>query len=133
MKKIIFLLLYIVSCCGCEHDTEIQKFTTGTYYGEKITHYLYMDITFYDTISIKFDGIKYIYTCSNALDYGGGNYFIKNDSLEFNDEYARNALYSWAWILGGMYKYKIIDDSLFLNNMYYGNRTTCRLVKVAEL
>lgn len=133
MKKVIFLLAIIILCYGCAKDnTEISKFVTGTYYGEKVIHYFSTNITTTDTLTIKFDSIKHMYSGSDALDYGKGRYSFKNDSVEFNDELARNALYSWDWILGGMYKYRIIDDSMILNRRYFNRQIIYRLKKITK-
>lgn len=133
MKNIIFLLVSIVFYWGCAKDaTEISKFQAGTYYGTKAINYFSTNINTFDTITIKFDYVKYLYSGSWELDYGKGNYFISNDSIEFNDEYARIALYSWDWILSGKYKFRFVDDSLILCKRYYNQLITCRLTKITE-
>jgi hypothetical protein len=132
MKKIIFILVIILSCYGCTKDnSEISKFATGTYSGEKTIHYLGTNSTFVDTITIKFDISTYSYSGSDALDFGRGNYLIKNNSIEFNDDEARNALYSWEWILGGTHKFQMIDDSLILNQNGSYIQVLCRFKKIA--
>jgi hypothetical protein len=130
--KIIFLLI-IVSCAGCtKHDNGISKFSAGTYYGEKTIQNFSTNNYACDTITIKFESLKYLYSGSWELDYGKGNYFISNDSIEFNDELFRNTMHSWNWILSGKYKFRLIDDSLILSQRYYNQLITCRLTKIAE-
>jgi major membrane immunogen (membrane-anchored lipoprotein) len=132
MKKIIFLLAIILSCYGCQKvDDESSKFTTGTYYGEKTIYYLDTHNKSVDTITIKFVSNTYSYSGSDALDFGRGNYLIKNNSIEFNDDEARNALYSWEWILGGTHKFQMIDDSLILNQNGSYIQVLCRFKKIA--
>ena len=130
--KIIFLLI-IVSCAGCtKDDNGISKFSAGTYYGEKTIQNFSTNNYACDTITIKFESLKYLYSGSWELDYGKGNYFISNDSIEFNDELFRNTMHSWNWILSGKYKFRLIDDSLILSQRYYNQLITCRLTKIAE-
>lgn len=102
----------------------------GTYYGKKAVYYFSTDYCACDTITIKFDNIEYLYSGSSELDFGKGNYFITGDSIQFNDEYARNALYSWDWILFGKYKINLKGDSLILTRKFYNQFITCRLIKV---
>ena len=59
-----------------------------------------------------------------------GNYLIKNNSIEFNDDEARIALYSWEWILGGTHKFRIIGDSLILNQNGSYIQVSCRFKKI---
>ena len=133
MKKIIFILVIILSCYGCtKENSEFSKFVTGTYYGEKTIHYLGTNSTSVDTITIKFDISTYSYSGSDALDFCRGNYLIKNNSIEFNDDEARNALYSWEWILVGTHKLHIIGDSLILNQNGSAIQVSCRLKKITK-
>jgi hypothetical protein len=136
VKKIIFLLVFIVSCYGCTKDNnEISKFKIGTFYGEKIVHYFGTNYDFVDTITIEFESTKYTYSGStfpHPPDFGSGNYLIKNNSIEFNDEVARNALYTWDWILVGMYKFRTIDDSIILNQNNSYIQISCRLKKITK-
>lgn len=130
--KIIFLLI-IVSCWGCtKHETEISKFDIGTYFGERNTYNKATHANRIDTITIDFDTTNYIYAGSYILDSGRGNYFIKNDSIEFNDQVARIALYSWDWILGGMYQLIIIDDGIILSKNYSDIHVSYRLKRVIK-
>lgn len=130
--KIIFLLI-IVSCAGCTKDeNESTKFSAGTYNGEKDIHYFSTNTYTRDTITIKFDGIKYYYSGSWGLDYGKGNYLISTDTIEFNDEYARITLYSWDWILFGKFKFELVDDLLILTKKQHNQLITCRLTKISE-
>jgi major membrane immunogen (membrane-anchored lipoprotein) len=132
MKKILFILVIILSCFGCKKvDNENSKFTTGTYYGEKTIYYSDTHYESLDTITIKFDSNTYSYSGSDALDFGRGNYLIKNNSIEFNDDEARNALYSWEWILGGTHKFRIIGDSLILNQNGSYIQVSCRFKKIS--
>ena len=131
-SNIIFLLI-IVSCAGCTKDhNEILKFSAGTYYGKKTIQNFSTNNYACDTITIKFDSLKYLYSGSWELDYGKGNYFISNYSIEFNDELFRNAMHSWNWILSGKYKFRLIDDSLILSQRHYNQLITCRLTKIAK-
>jgi major membrane immunogen (membrane-anchored lipoprotein) len=130
--KIIFLLIS-VSCAGCtKNDNGISKFSAGTYYGEKTIQNFSTNNYACDTITIKFDGVKYLYSGSWELDYGKGNYFISNDSVEFNDELIRNTMHSWNWILSEKYKFRLIDDSLILSQRHYNQLITCRLTRIAK-
>ena len=136
-KNLIKILVYTIAAVsiisGCTKDeNESTKFSSGTYYGEKGLHYFSTNTYTRDTITIKFDSIKYLYSGSWSLDHGKGNYFISNDSIEFNDELFRNAMHSWNWILSGKYKFTLIDDSLILSQRYYNQLITCRLIKIAE-
>jgi hypothetical protein len=133
MKKIIFILVIILSFYGCKKiDNESPKFATGTYTGEKAIYYLGTNSTSVDTITIKFDSTTYSYSGSGALDYGRGNYLINDNSVEFNDDEARNALYSWEWILGGTHKFQMIGDSLILNQNGSYIQVSCRLIRIAK-
>ena len=85
-----------------------------------------------DTVTIKFDKRTYSYSGSDALDFGRGNYLIKGNSIEFNDDEARNALYSWEWILVGVHKFRLNGDSLVLNQNGSYIQVSCRLIKIAE-
>jgi major membrane immunogen (membrane-anchored lipoprotein) len=130
--KIIFLVI-IVFCVGCtKEDNGISKFSSGNYYGEKTIQNFSTNNFACDTITIKFDSVKYLYSGSWELDYGKGNYFISNDSIEFNDELFRNAMHSWNWILSGKYKFRFIDDSLILSQRHYNQLITCRLTKITK-
>jgi hypothetical protein len=130
MKRILFLLVIIVSSYGCKKDdNEISKFATGSYSGEKTIYYVDTHNKSVDTITIKFDSNTYSYSGSDALDFGRGNYIVKNNSIEFNDDEARNALYSWEWILGGTHKFQMIEDSLILNQNGSYVQVSCRLKK----
>jgi hypothetical protein len=132
MRKIIFFLIIILSCYGCTKDnTEISKFVTGTYFGEKTIYYFDTHYESVDTITIKFDSNTYSYSGSDALDFGRGNYLIISNSIVFNDDEARNALYSWEWILGGTHKFRIIGDSLILNQNGSYIQVSCRFKKIA--
>lgn len=131
--KILIFAVAVTILSGCQKEKiEISKFSAGTYYGEKDIHYFSTNTFIRDTITIKFDSIKYIYSGSHSLDYGKGNYLISDDSIEFNDEYARITLYSWDWILSGKYDVRSSDDSLILSKKYYNQLTTCRLTKITE-
>lgn len=133
MKKIVVLLAIIALCFGCsKDDTEISKFSTGTYTGVKTIYYLGTNNESVDTITIKFDDSTYSYSGSNALDFGRGNYLIKSNSIEFNDAEARNALYSWEWILAGIHKFKSNGDSLNLNQNGSYLKVSCRLKKIGK-
>ena len=133
MKNITFILLIILSCYGCKKDNnEIYKFSTGTYSGEKTIYYSDTHYKSFDTISIKFDNNTYSYSGSDALDFGRGNYLIKNNSIEFNDEEARIALYTWEWILGGTHNFRVIADSLIMNQNGSYVQVTCKLKKIAK-
>jgi hypothetical protein len=70
---------------------------------------------------------------SFALDFGRGNYLLKNNSIDFNDEEARIALYAWEWILGGTHQLRIAGESLILNQNTQNFSVSCRLIKTAEL
>ena len=133
MKKIIIILLIILSCYGCTKEkSEFSKFAIGTYYGEKTIHYLGTNSTSVDTITIKFDSSKYSYSGSDALDFGRGNYRIKSNFIEFNDDEARNALYSWEWILVGAHKFRLNGDSLVLYQDGSYIQVSCRLLKMVK-
>jgi major membrane immunogen (membrane-anchored lipoprotein) len=133
MKKIIFILVIILSCYGCKKDdNETSKFTTGTYSGEKTIYYSDTHYESLDKITIKFDSSTYSYSGSDALDFGRGNYLIKNNSIEFNDDEVRIALYTWDWILGGMHQFRTIGDSLILNQNGSYIQVSCRLKKITK-
>ena len=133
MKRIVFLLAVIALSFGCsKDDNEISKFSTGTYSGVKTIYYLGTHNESADTITIKFDSRTYSYSGSDALDFGRGNYLIKSNSIEFNDDEARNALYSWEWILVGTHKFKLNRDSLDLNQNGSYFKVSCRLIKIGQ-
>jgi major membrane immunogen (membrane-anchored lipoprotein) len=133
MKKIMFILVIILSCFECKKvDDESSKFTTGTYSGEKTIYYSDTHYESHDSITIKFDSNAYSYSGSDALDFGRGNYLIKNNSIKFNDEEGRNDLYSWEWILGGTHKFQMIGDSLILNQNGSYIQVSCRLKKITK-
>jgi hypothetical protein len=133
VKKIIFVLIIILFCYGCtKDDSKTSKFTTGTYSGEKSIYYSGTHYESVDTITIRFDSNTYSYSGSDALDFGRGNYFIRSDSIGFNDDEARVALYTWDWILSGMHKFRTIDDSLILNKNSSYIQISCRLKKITK-
>ena len=133
MKRTIFFLVLILSCYGCtKENSEFSKFATGTYYGEKTIYYLGTYNKSVDTITIKFASSTYSYIGSDALDFGRGNYLIKNNSIEFKDDEARNALYSWEWILVGEHKFRLNGDSLILNKNGSYIQVSLRLMKIAK-
>ena len=133
MKKIIFILVFILSCYGCEKgNNETSIFATGTYSGKKTIYYSDTHYKSIDTIRIKFDNNTYSYSGVDALDFGRGNYLIKNNSIEFNDDEARNALYSWEWILGGSHNFRVVLDSLILNQNGSYIQVSCRLKKMTK-
>jgi hypothetical protein len=133
MKKIIFILVLIVSCSGCKKDNnEIINFKIGTFYGEKAIYYLDTYYESVDTITIKFDSTTYAYSGCDVLDFGRGNYLIKDNSIEFNDQEGRVALYTWDWIITGIYGLRTIDDSLILNQNSSDIRISCRLRKITK-
>jgi hypothetical protein len=113
-------------------NTEISKFDTGTYSGTKTIYYLDTHYQSVDTITIRFDSSTYSYSGSDALDFGRGNYLIKSNSIEFNDNEARNDLYSWEWILVGAHNFRLNGDSLVLNQNGSYIQITCRLIKIAK-
>jgi len=131
MKKLIFLLAFVVVLSGCKKDENgITKFKIGTFHGEKTIYYPSTRYGSVDTITIQFDSTTYSYSSSNALDFGRGNYLIKNNSIEFNDELVRNDLYTWDWIFSGMYNLQITDDSIILNQNKPGLQISCRFKKM---
>ena len=133
MKKIICILVIIVSCYGCKKDNnEIIDFKIGTFYGEKTIYYLDTHYESVDTITIKFDSTIYAYSGSDVLDFGRGNYLIKDNSIEFNDEEARVALYTWDWIITGIYRFRTIDDSIIFNLNSSDIQISCRLKKITK-
>ena len=133
MKKIIFILIIILSCYGCtKENSEFSKFATDTYYGEKTIYYLGTYNKSVDTITIKFNSSTYSYIGSDALDFGRGNYLLKNNSIEFKDDEARNDLYSWEWILVGAHKLRLSGDSLVLNQDGSYIQVSCRLLKIVK-
>jgi hypothetical protein len=133
MKNILIILLIIISCCGCtKENSEFQKFESGTYYGEKTIHYQVTNSSSVDTITIRFENGMYSYSSSDALDFGRGNYLIKSNSIEFNDNEARIALYSWDWILGGIHKFRMAGDSLILNQDGSYINVSCKLSKIVR-
>jgi hypothetical protein len=133
MKKIILLMVIILSCYGCKKvDDENSKSMTGTYSGEKTVYYLYTNYKSADTITINFESNSYSYSGSSALDFGRGNYLMKNNSIILNDDEARIDLYSWEWILTGTHELRIIGDSLFLNQNRSSVQVSYRLKKIKE-
>jgi hypothetical protein len=133
MKEIILFLVIIAFSYGCtKDDNQFSRFSAGTYSGEKTIYYMDTHNKSVDTISIRFDSSTYIYSGSWALDNGHGNYFIKDNLIEFNDDVARIALYSWEWILGGTHNFRIVGDSLILNQTGSYIKVTSRLVRVSE-
>jgi major membrane immunogen (membrane-anchored lipoprotein) len=133
MKKMTLILVIILAFCGCKkEDNEITEFTAGTYSGEKTIYYSDTHHESLDTITIKFERESYSYSGSDALDFGRGNYLIKKNSIEFNDDEARNALYSWEWILAGNHNFRITGDSLIMNQNDSYVKVSCRLKKITK-
>jgi hypothetical protein len=129
----ILFLLFMMTACSKERDNaESSKFTTGTYSGEKAIYYVSTHSESVDTILISFDNNTYSYSGSNRLDFGRGNYLLKNNSIDFNDEEARIALYTWDWILAGTHQLRITRDSLILNQDSPDFRVSCRLIKTSD-
>ena len=128
---LILVLISIISSCR-KDNTEISKLSSGTYYGEKTIYYSDTHYESVDTITIRFDSTTYTYSSSESLDFGKGNYLIKNNSIEFKDEVARIALYTWDWILGGTYKLQMTDDSIMLNQNNSYIQISCRLKRMTK-
>jgi hypothetical protein len=136
MKKILLILVVIMYGYGCNKDDNgITKFKIGTFSGEKTVHYFGTNYDFMDTLTIKFESTKYSYsglTSTHPSDFGNGIYLIKDNSIEFDDEVARNDLYTWDWIIVGMYNFRIIGDSIILIQNKAGLQITCRLKKISK-
>jgi hypothetical protein len=137
MKTYLYFILIIIVLTSCTKEEEnailnITNFTTGTYYGIKSISDSGTHNESVDTITIKFDDSTYIYSGSGFLDYGRGNYILNNESIEFHDDIARIALYSWHWIIIGKYQFKTIDDSLILNQNGSYFQISCRLKKTTK-
>ncbi len=133
MKRIAFFLVLIIAWYGCKkNDNETSKFNIGTFQGEKTIYYPSTHYESADTITIQFDSTTYSYSSSNALDFGRGNYLIKNNSVEFKDEEFRIALYTWDWILSGTFNLQITDGLIILNQNNLGNQISCRLKRISK-
>ena len=133
MFKKVSIILFTLLFLSCEKQEVSVKEIVGTFKGKKTTYYSSVNYVFTDTITIDFVDTKYTYsglTYTHPPDFGSGMYFIKNDSIEFNDVVARNALLTWDWIIGGMYKMTLTADSLILTKDFYGILQTCRLKEV---
>jgi hypothetical protein len=130
MKKTAILFAILLLVISCEKKPDSPALAGETYHGIKEVYYSSTDITSTDTITLVFDTDTYSYSGSNALDYGKGRYIISGEVIQFNDEYARNTLYTWDWILSGEFKHKSSGDSLILTRSYYGQEITCRLGRV---
>jgi hypothetical protein len=130
MKKTVILFAIALLVISCEKKPDSPSLAGGTYYGIKKVYYSSTEFTSSDTITLVFGADTYSYSGSNALDYGKGKYIISDDVIQFNDEYARNTLYTWDWILSGQFKHKSSGDSLILTRSYYGQDIMCRLRKV---
>lgn len=135
MKKILFFLLIAGSVWGCKKDSsQIQKIQSGTFRGEKTVYYFSTHLMSTDTISLQLDDSTYSYSelnVQNTLDYGRGNYTIQNDSVQFKDDEARVALYSWSWIIGGKFRFEYLDDAILIMNQKNSDRqTSCILYRV---
>ena len=127
MKNLAFILLIIASCIGCKKDY------IGTYKGEKTTYYPSVNYLFTDTITLELEGTKYTYsglTDVHPPDFGNGMYLITSDSIKFDDAVERNALLTWDWIIGGIYKISVTNDSLILKKERYGIIQICRLKEI---
>ncbi len=75
MKKIIFLIVIIVSIYGCKKDDdESEKFVTGTFSGQKTVHNFGTNYDFTDTIKIVFEHTKYTYFGSTSTQPGDFGY-----------------------------------------------------------
>jgi hypothetical protein len=132
MKKTAILFAIALLVISCEKKPDSPALAGETYHGIKKVYYSSTELTSSDTITLVFDADTYSYSGSNALDYGKGKYIISDDVIQFNDEYARNTLYTWDWILSGEFKHKSSGDSLILTRSYYGQEITCRLGRVGE-
>lgn len=124
------MIILIYACT--KEGNEISKFGSVTYSGEKTIYYPGTYNKSVDTITINFDSRTYSYSGSDALDFGRGSYLIKSNSIEFKDDEARNALYSWEWILVGAYKFRLNGDSLVLNQNGSYIQVSCRLIKITK-
>jgi hypothetical protein len=135
MKKILFLLLIAGSVWNCKKDSgQIQKIQPGTFHGEKTVYYFSTHLTSSDTITMQLDDSTYSYSelnVQNTLDFGRGNYIIQNDSVQFNDDEARVALYSWSWIISGKFRFEFGNDGvLILNKNFPDRQISCRLNRI---
>jgi hypothetical protein len=132
MKKTAILFAIALLVISCEKKPDPPALAGETYHGIKKVYYSSTELTSSDTITLVFDTDTYSYSGSNVLDYGKGKYIISDDVIQFYDEYARNTLYTWDWILSGEFKHKSSGDSLILNRSYYGQEIMCRLRRVGE-
>ena len=133
MKRIIysvFLIFFLLISCKKE-NSEIDRFSYGTYYGQRLTFSYTGAWVKKDTITLTFDSSKYnYYNGNNSLDFGSGIYTINNDSITLIDQVARNTLYSWDWILNGKFKFRFTTDSIFLNKPNSGGEVDYKLKKI---
>jgi hypothetical protein len=132
-KLAIFILVIMAALYGCVKDNnEASSFSAGTYSGIKSIYYPDTHIQSIDTITIKFGDATYTYSGSNSLDFGRGGYLLKKNAIEFNDYVARNALYTWEWIIGGTFQSETKNDSLILIQKSAHLQITCKLQKVTR-
>ena len=135
MKKIMVILILAGFFSGCEKKSnENQSFQTGIFEGKKTVYYFSTHLTSNDTIIMQLDDSTYSYSelnVQNTLDSGKGNFTIQNDSVQFNDDEARVALYSWSWIIAGKFRFEFGNDgALILNKKYPDRQISCRLNRI---
>jgi len=143
LALVIFLILFQFGCA--KEEIEIQKNSdfvkeiSGTYVGKRFINY--GDYVQIDTITLRLDSAQYNYFGSYIIDYGiylmdngGGSYTLKDDTLFFQDEFARDCFHSWDHILSGKFKVSFKGDSLLMQQREYRYREiTYRLAEVIRL
>lgn len=136
LALVIFIILIQFGCS--KDDIEIQmnsdfdKDISGTYVGKRFINY--GDFVQIDTITLRLDSAEYDYSGTDYLDFGGGSYTLKADSLFFQDEFARDCLHSWDHILSGKFIVSFKGDSLIMRQREYRYRViTYRLCEVIRL
>jgi hypothetical protein len=134
LKTFICSIVLMVIITGCTKHNNIPEFQTGTFQGVKIVSWFSTHTTLTDTMTIELDKGTYSYSTQNSLntlpDYGRGTYSILSGSVEFNDDEARIALYTWDWILGGKYEFAYSGDSLVLIQKFSYKQISCKLKRI---
>lgn len=126
-----FLILTIsLSFCHKDSISKNSGVSYGIYSGKKIYFNSTAAPLFIDTITFTLDSLKYSYYGSYSMDYGSGIFKINQDTIDFSDQVARDAMYMWSWIISGKFRFTIVGDSLFLDKSNLDSEIHCKLKRI---
>jgi hypothetical protein len=114
IEHMIFTLALFLAALACE-DTANQPFIpAGTYMGTFLNPYATEAGQPKEPVRMELGTDRFTISGKNTLFYGHGEWSVEDGKVKFQDAMARNARYSWNWILNGDYTYQLIGKYLVL-------------------